>query len=325
VLPRLPGNPTRWKTAAPAAYRLHRLRTVLQTGPDSADRRVLAVTSPASGDGKTSLVLGLGLSFAAAGVRTLPVDLDFVNRDLSARVDRFRRRRLGELLPETNRIDAPTLDDALRQSAAAGRRLGETLTAMGRITPAELDTALSRQKEAAVGLPEVLAGASVGECAADAGVANLWELPLPPGSAGLSSSAMPAMLRRVMDQAADGFDMVLIDTGPLTGSPEAMPACRAADGVLLIAGRGAGRPAVAERLSQLRRMGCTVVGSVFNRARRSELSWIRRTPMFRRGRPAGPAGPDLKPWGPLAQAVAATATPWGAVRPLRPCLPAAGA
>lgn len=298
---------------------------MLQTGPDSADRRVLAVTSPASGDGKTSLVLGQGLSFAAAGVRTLPVDLDFVNRDLSARVDRFRRRRLGELLPETNRIDAPTLDDALRQSAAAGRRLGETLTAMGRITAAEPDTALSRQKEAAVGLPEVLAGASVGECAADAGVANLWVLPLPPGSAGLSSSAMPAMLRRVMDQAADGFDMVLIDTGPLTGSPEAMPACRAADGVLLIAGRGAGRPAVAERLSQLRRMGCTVVGSVFNRARRSELSWIRRTPMFRRGRPAGPAGPDLKPWGPLAQAVAATATPWGAVRPLRPCLPAAGA
>ena len=40
---------------------------IVQIGPSAEGRRVFAVTSPAAGDGKTSLALALGVSFAASG------------------------------------------------------------------------------------------------------------------------------------------------------------------------------------------------------------------------------------------------------------------
>src|SRR5262245_64100059 len=51
-----------------------------------ADRRALAITSAVSGDGKTSLSLALGLSFASAGSRTLLIDADLVGAGLTGRL-----------------------------------------------------------------------------------------------------------------------------------------------------------------------------------------------------------------------------------------------
>jgi capsular exopolysaccharide synthesis family protein len=60
------------------------VRTLLQiNGPQ---RRVYAVTSASSGDGKTSLVLSLGLSFAASGSRVLLIDADLIGAGLTARI-----------------------------------------------------------------------------------------------------------------------------------------------------------------------------------------------------------------------------------------------
>jgi capsular exopolysaccharide synthesis family protein len=51
------------------------------------ERNVFAVTSASPGDGKTSLTLALGLSFAASGSRTLLIDCDLVGAGLTARLD----------------------------------------------------------------------------------------------------------------------------------------------------------------------------------------------------------------------------------------------
>ncbi|HEY8667790.1 MAG TPA: AAA family ATPase [Tepidisphaeraceae bacterium] len=86
ILPNLPDLLTDPDQAAIAAHCVHQIRTMLQIN-GSEDRRVFAVTSAAPGDGKTSLTLALGLSFAASGSRTLLIDCDLIGGGLTARLN----------------------------------------------------------------------------------------------------------------------------------------------------------------------------------------------------------------------------------------------
>jgi Mrp family chromosome partitioning ATPase len=77
-----------------AARAVHQLRVRLQP-PAASASRIYLITSPTAGDGKTGVTLSLGLSFAAAGYRTLVIDGDFfshrLTRGLGAdNVDGFR-------------------------------------------------------------------------------------------------------------------------------------------------------------------------------------------------------------------------------------------
>jgi polysaccharide biosynthesis transport protein len=67
-----------------AALSVHHIRSMLEVrhgDPDSS--RTLLVTSPSTGDGKTSLSLSLASSFAIAGHKTVIVDGDLVGRGLT--------------------------------------------------------------------------------------------------------------------------------------------------------------------------------------------------------------------------------------------------
>ncbi|HYO11380.1 MAG TPA: AAA family ATPase [Tepidisphaeraceae bacterium] len=86
ILPELPDRLTDPAQAATAAHCVHQIRTMLQINAGD-DRNVFAVTSASPGDGKTSLTLALGLSFAASGSRTLLIDCDLVGAGLTARLD----------------------------------------------------------------------------------------------------------------------------------------------------------------------------------------------------------------------------------------------
>jgi capsular exopolysaccharide synthesis family protein len=86
ILPNLPDRLSDPTQASIAAHCVHQIRTMLQiNGHD--DRRAFCVTSAASGDGKTSLTLALGLSFAASGSRTLLIDADLVGAGLTQRLN----------------------------------------------------------------------------------------------------------------------------------------------------------------------------------------------------------------------------------------------
>ncbi|HEX4052884.1 MAG TPA: AAA family ATPase [Tepidisphaeraceae bacterium] len=87
ILPNLPDLLTDPTQAATAAHCVHQIRTILQITAHSSERRVFAVTSGSPGDGKTSLTLALGLSFAASGSRTLLVDGDLIGGGLTARLN----------------------------------------------------------------------------------------------------------------------------------------------------------------------------------------------------------------------------------------------
>jgi capsular exopolysaccharide synthesis family protein len=86
ILPELPDRLTDPAQAATAAHCVHQIRTMLQINCGEG-HNVFAVTSAAPGDGKTSLTLALGLSFAASGSRTLLIDCDLVGAGLTARLD----------------------------------------------------------------------------------------------------------------------------------------------------------------------------------------------------------------------------------------------
>ena len=86
ILPNLPDRLTDPAQAATAAHCVHQIRTMLQINAGE-DRNVFAITSASPGDGKTSLTLALGLSFAASGSRTLLIDGDLVGAGLSTRLN----------------------------------------------------------------------------------------------------------------------------------------------------------------------------------------------------------------------------------------------
>ncbi|MEM7808928.1 MAG: AAA family ATPase, partial [Planctomycetota bacterium] len=96
VLPNLPDRLSDPNQASIAAHCVHQIRTILQihhavplSGSDGAteEPRSFAVTSAGRGEGKTSLALALGLSYAASGCRTLLVDTDLRSGGLSRRLD----------------------------------------------------------------------------------------------------------------------------------------------------------------------------------------------------------------------------------------------
>jgi capsular exopolysaccharide synthesis family protein len=87
ILPNLPDRLSDPQQAGVAAHCVHQIRTMLQISSATDEPQVIAVTSASSGDGKTSLTLALGLSYAAAGARTLLVDCDLVAAGLTHRLN----------------------------------------------------------------------------------------------------------------------------------------------------------------------------------------------------------------------------------------------
>lgn len=86
ILPVLPKDLRDEEQRAAAAHCVHQIRLLLQMS-QPGDGGVFALTSPTSGDGKTSLALSLGLSFAATGSRTVLVDFDTVGTGLSVSME----------------------------------------------------------------------------------------------------------------------------------------------------------------------------------------------------------------------------------------------
>jgi polysaccharide biosynthesis transport protein len=83
LLPDLGSSVLDNELATASAFAIHQIRTQLQIANTVREPRVYGVTSPAPQDGKTSLIIALGLSFAESGSKTLLVDLDFIGRGLS--------------------------------------------------------------------------------------------------------------------------------------------------------------------------------------------------------------------------------------------------
>lgn len=97
VVPDLGG---RHEPTAEAALCIHHARALLDRRVAlRKDRgRIIAVTSPTAGDGKTTVCCSLATSFAMAGFRTVIVDADFIGRGMTSRLGMDRSTGLGDIL-----------------------------------------------------------------------------------------------------------------------------------------------------------------------------------------------------------------------------------
>jgi capsular exopolysaccharide synthesis family protein len=126
--------------------------------------------------------------------------------------------------------------------------------------------------EGCVGLYEALAAGTIEGFARETTTRGLWILPAGRAdAAGASRVSLPPM-RRILDEARQFFDIVLIDSGPILGSVEAAVVAQDVEGVILIVARGQQVPLVRRALAQLRAVEARVAGMVFNRADAKEFS-----------------------------------------------------
>jgi polysaccharide biosynthesis transport protein len=126
--------------------------------------------------------------------------------------------------------------------------------------------------EGCVGLFEALAEGTIEGFARETTTRGLWILPAGRADAtGASRLSLPPM-RRILDEARQFFDIVLIDSGPILGSVEAAVVAQDVEGVILIVARGQQVPLVKRALAQLRAVDARVAGMVFNRADAKEFS-----------------------------------------------------
>jgi len=72
------------ETMDAAAHAIHQLRVTLRSTDAAGRSAVYMITSSTAGEGKTSVAISLGLSCAAAGLKTLLIDGDMVGRKLTA-------------------------------------------------------------------------------------------------------------------------------------------------------------------------------------------------------------------------------------------------
>lgn len=266
ILPSLPDKDTDPQEAAVAVHCIHQLRTRLQVTHDHTRRQVFSVTSPISGDGKTSLALALGLSFAESGATTLLVDFDVVGGGLSRRLNPMIRPMLGQLLVKQGVLSNQQLEDALRLSRGADQRLGRMLVTLGYLSDAQLDAVLMEQSQPTAGLLDVLFGLPLGTSIQETTIKNLHVLPRGQAGAQHVGHFSPGFVRSLLEQARQKFDVVLIDTGPTPGSLEASLVAPQADAVVMIVAKGTSGPHAEKAVAHLQSLGANLSGVVFNRA-----------------------------------------------------------
>ncbi|MCI0364065.1 MAG: AAA family ATPase [Phycisphaerales bacterium] len=115
VLPDLGASLSDPESSDVASHCVHQIRNQIEAIRDPHSGYVLAVTSPFQGDGKTSIVMALGWSYAAAGYNTLLVDCDMVGRSLTRQLGLSGREGLknaliaGELNGSISRVPIQNL------------------------------------------------------------------------------------------------------------------------------------------------------------------------------------------------------------------------
>lgn len=271
ILPTLPADLHDAEQAVLVAHSVHHIRTLLQIGREPCGN-VFSISSPASGSGKTSLSMALGLSFAASGCKTLLIDSDIVGGGLTRRMGFVVHPRLGQVLRAQGLVTEPQITDALRVAQSTGVRIGEAMVTLGFVSQVDVDDALERQKEQSIGLLEACGDHRFEECVAPTGIRNLYILPIGTALPQQAGALSPSALRRVIAQARTQFDTVLIDTGPLLGSLEASMAAAEADGTVFVISRGDQKPLVQKCVQHLQAINGRLLGVVFNHALAADIA-----------------------------------------------------
>jgi Mrp family chromosome partitioning ATPase len=267
------------------AEAVHRIRARLQIQQGMSDHRTIALTSPSSGDGKTSMTVALGMSFAAAGSKTLLIEGDVVGAGLTHRLSARVHGDLACVLQEEGRLTADQVDTVRRRAREQRRPIEDVLLESGWVNEADVARAHVLQGKRKLGLLDAISGRPLSECVGPCQGQGLYVLPLGEATQADIPQVSPEAVRRLLGQARELFDTVLIDTGPILGSLEAAVMTAAADGVLLMVSRGDHRATLEAAIAELDSLHANVIGAIYNRARDGEGSVVNTS--FHVSRPFG--------------------------------------
>lgn len=125
-------------------------------------------------------------------------------------------------------------------------------------------------KLAEPGVREVLQGVPSEKVVTPLGTPLLSILPVGADRTFGASRAHPAALRRLFRDLREHYEIIIVDTGPMTASIEALPVASAVDGVLLSLKRGRSRARLEECIQDIASVGAEYLGVVLNCADRKD-------------------------------------------------------
>ena len=76
----------------------------------------------------------------------------------------------------------------------------------------------------------------------------------------------PAAMRELLSTLRDRYEIVVVDSGPMTASVESLPIIGAVDGVVLVLRRGRNRDRLRECIEDIRHVGTPYLGAILNYA-----------------------------------------------------------
>jgi capsular exopolysaccharide synthesis family protein len=120
------------------------------------------------------------------------------------------------------------------------------------------------------GLREVLTGADAMSLVEPLGTPFLSILPVGADRSFGAAKVHPGSLRKVFNTLRKGYDIIIVDTGPMTASIEALPVAAAADGVVLSLRRGRSRSRLQECIREIEQVGSQYLGVVLNFAQKAD-------------------------------------------------------
>jgi Mrp family chromosome partitioning ATPase len=292
---------------APMIEPVRTLRTALNHGA-SAPPRTILITSAIQGEGKSIVTKSLALGFFQGGARTLVIDGDLRRPSLHGFFAVEPEPGLSDVLRTggpleqsvreivgVSRADSSSPSSRIgreanlaaepRPGSAAGSASGGSSASGGRNeTRRSPSKARSRPKTRwspskaraggrGHGGPQAQSGN--GAKRADSPLDRLAAVDLLPGGRRASDPAAllgTAGMTRVLSEAANSYDVVLVDSSPLLTVSDAIPLARAVDGVIVVTRSDYTTIDAAESLRQaLERLpDVTVIGLVANGVRDSE-------------------------------------------------------
>ncbi len=122
----------------------------------------------------------------------------------------------------------------------------------------------------APGVREALQGESSAQFVAPCGAPTLSILPVGRDRHFGASRVHPTGLRRLFRELRSQYDILIVDTGPMTASIEALPVASSVDGVVLSLRRGRSRDRLEECIADIGSVGAEYLGVVLNYAERKD-------------------------------------------------------
>ncbi len=120
------------------------------------------------------------------------------------------------------------------------------------------------------GVREALQGEDPCQFVMDAGAPSLSILPVGRDRHFGASRVHPTGLRRLFRELRNRYDIIIVDTGPMTASIEALPVASSVDGVVLSLRRGRSRERLDECIADINSVGAEYLGVVLNYAERKD-------------------------------------------------------